>query len=568
MHVSPYAARTRRITEVLVSNGLAVLAGQLGLAERAPETLRRRILAAGGTDAAAMPGPVRLRHALEELGPVFVKLGQMLSTRDDLLPSAYTTELRHLQDATRPVAFSEIAETIREEFGRDVEDAYAHIDAEPLATASIGQAHRARLHDGTEVVVKVRKPGVEESVLTDLEILRRLAAVAAREWSLARDVDIEGLIGAFDRSMRRELDYRTEAANAERFRDDLAEDPVVRIPRVFGELSTSLVLTEEFAQGLRITDGAALDAAGVDRRALARAATRTIVKMVMVDGFFHADPHPGNMFVRDDGCLWLIDFGMTGELTSTVREDIVRLLLAVSAQDAEAVAASLLRLAPPRGAVDSRRFQHDVRALLDTVGTKALQDIDLQAFFARLTTVLRRNHLQLPPDVSLLLRMLVLTESTAIALDPEFSLGEVLAEVAPVALAQMWGPGALLRRAREAGIQALRLGEEVPARVQRLLDDYESRGVGVHLDSRDLEPLAVRIEAVGDRLVAGMTMSSLIISIGRVAATRAEAGRGVRDPLLLAAGGATALLGTYLAAGAGPLRAAGRALKRGMRPPR
>src|SRR5699024_9671771 len=193
------------------------------------------------------------------------------------------------------------------------------------------------LHDGTEVVVKVRKPGVQESVIGDLDILRHLAGIAAREWELARDVDLEGLVSAFDRSLRRELDYRTEAANAHRFARNLADDPVVRIPRVFDELTTSQVLTEQRARGLRITAAAALDAAGVDRPALARAATRTIVQMVLVDGFFHADPHPGNMFVREDGALWLIDFGMAGELSPTEREDIVRLTFALSRDDADGV---------------------------------------------------------------------------------------------------------------------------------------------------------------------------------------------------------------------------------------
>ncbi|WP_114854320.1 AarF/ABC1/UbiB kinase family protein [Brachybacterium sp. YJGR34] len=564
------AARYRQIAEVLVGNGLFALAEQVGLAEHVPAPMRRGLLASLGAAAEdredALPGPVRLRTALEELGPTFVKLGQMLATRDDLLPAEYTEELTRLQDGVTPVPYEEIAALVREELGAAADEAFAAFDHTPLATASIGQAHGARLREGTEVVVKVRKPGVQESVITDLDILRHLAGIADREWDLARDVDIVGLVEAFDRSLRRELDYRTEAANVERFRENLAGDPVVRIPRVYAEASTSQVLTEERARGLRITDGPALDGAGIDRPALARAATRTIVQMVLVDGIFHADPHPGNMFVREDGGLWLIDYGMIGELRPSEREDIVRLTFALSRHDRDGVAAALLRLAPPRGSLDRPRYHRDVQALLETVEGRALGDISLEQFFSRLTVLIRRHRLQLPSEISMLLRMLVLVEASAIALDPAFRITDVLQEVLPVALAQLWSPEAILHRVSSAGLDALHLGAEAPRRAQRLLDDYEARGVAVRMDASDLEPLIERVEATGDRVVASITMGALLVGIGRVAAASASGRpRGLRDPLLLAAGGATALLGTYLAAGAGPARTIGRVIRRSAR---
>lgn len=563
--------RYRQIAQVLMANGLSALAGQIGLAELVPDRMRRRLsdpAGAGGSERSggSLPGPARLRAALEELGPTFVKLGQMLATRDELLPAAYTEELTRLQDDATPVPYEAISAVVREELGAEVLEAYAEFDQVPLATASIGQAHRARLHDGTEVVVKVRKPGAQESVIADLDILRYLAGIAAREWELARDVDVEGLVQSFDRSVRGELDYRTEAANMDRFRRNLAEDPVVRIPQVHPALSTSQVLTEEFAHGLRITDGDALDRAGVDRPALALAATRTIVKMVLVDGVFHADPHPGNMFVREDGCLWLIDFGMIGELRATEREDVVRLTFALSRGSQDDFAAALLRLAPPRAHLDRQRFRRDVQALLDTLEGHALADISLAVFFGRLTTLLRQHRLQLPPSISTLLRMLVLTESSALTLDPAFRVSDVLEEVVPVALAQMWGPEALLRRAATTGMDALRFGAEAPASVQRLLEDYEAHGVTVRLDASDLEPIVERVEATGDRLVASITLGAMLVGLGRLAASTADGrSRGLRDPLLLAAGGATMLLGGYLAAGAGPVRSFGRMVRRGTR---
>ncbi|MGY5765066.1 ABC1 kinase family protein [Brachybacterium sp. DNPG3] len=554
-------SRYRQIADVLVRNGLPVLAGQIGLREHIPDVLRRHRPAED-----PVPAPVRLRRALEELGPTFVKLGQMLSTRSDLLPEDWTRELESLQSAAPAVPFAQVREVIERELGERAHELLDGIDSEPLASASIGQAHRARLADGTEVVVKVRKPGVGEEVIADLELLRSLASLASREWDVARDIDVEALVATFDRTLRAELDYRGEAANAERFRENLADDAAVRVPAVHAGLSTAEVLVEEDVHGIRITDAAALDAAGVDRPALARAATRTLVTMVLVDGFFHADPHPGNMFVGDDGVIALIDFGMVGRLGPTAREDLLRMLMALSHGDDEAAVSALLHLAPPRRGIDRRRLTADVGALMETLTRDPLAEVSMAAIVGRITALLRRHRLQLPPDVSTLLRMLVLTESSAVALDPEFHLSAVLDQVIPVAMMQLLSPSALAGRVGDAGLRALRLGTELPGRASRLLDDYEARGIDARLHSEDLEPFVERLEATADRLVVGMTMSALLISLGSVIA--AQPGRAsARDPLMLGVGGAVALAGAYLAAGAGPARRAARMVRRGLMKP-
>ncbi|HJB11494.1 MAG TPA: AarF/ABC1/UbiB kinase family protein [Candidatus Brachybacterium merdavium] len=557
--MAPDPSRYRRIAEVLVRNGLSALAAQIGLRDHAPEVVRRRLADAGTAD-----GPARLRRALEELGPTFVKLGQMLSTRRDLLPIEYTQELEHLRAATGAVPYSQVAEVIERELGRPPRQAYAWLEERPLASASIGQAHRGRLHDGTEVIVKVRKPGVREDVLADLELMRSLAALMSREWELARDVDVVSLVAAFDRTMRGELDYRNETAHATQMRSNLAGDPAVQVPGVIEELTTAEVLTEEYVEGMRIDDTAALDASGIDRPALAERATETLVRMVLVDGFFHADPHPGNMFVDDAGVITLIDFGMVGRLSESVREDLLHLLLALSRQDHETAVSALVQLAPPRtGGLDRRHLTRDVAALMESLSAQPLAEVPISTVLEHITALLRRHRLQLPADVSTLLRMLVLTESTAVILDPSFHLSGVLAQVVPVAMMQLLRPEAIARRLRAAGASALRVGSELPARANRLLDDYEARGVDVRLHPEDLDRIVHRLEGTADRLIVGMTMSALLVGISSVIA--AQPGRvRVRDPLMLASGGATALLGTYLAAGAGPARRLGRLVRRGI----
>ena len=261
--MAPDPSRYRRIAEVLVRNGLSALAAQIGLRDHAPEVVRRRLADAGTAD-----GPARLRRALEELGPTFVKLGQMLSTRRDL--AHRYQELEHLRAATGAVPYSQVAGHRRELAGPP-QQAYAWLEGgrwpRPRWTG-----HRGRLHDGTEVIVKVRKPGVREDVLADLELMRSLAALMSREWELARDVDVVSLVAAFDRTMRGELDYRNETAHATQMRSNLAGDPAVQVPGVIEELTTAEVLTEEYVEGMRIDDTAALDASG-STAPLARRAT-------------------------------------------------------------------------------------------------------------------------------------------------------------------------------------------------------------------------------------------------------------------------------------------------------
>lgn len=571
--------RYRQIAEVLIRFGWGAVADEVGLRARVPGfgALLRHLPHKGGhgdgdgdrtgaRDGAGrghenVPGPVRLRLAFEELGPTFIKLGQMLATREDILPPAYAHELSRLQDGTDHVPADRILEVIRRELGSDAHELYARFDEEPLATASIGQTHRAQMHDGREVVVKVRKPGITEEVYADLAILRDLASVAAKETRLAQDLDIVDLVASFDASLRRELDFTVEASNAQRFAKNLADDPVVHIPDVFPELSGSAVLTEEFASGLRITDTAALDAAGLDRPALARAAARTVVRMVLVDGFFHADPHPGNMFVREDGGIWLIDFGMVGELSDASRGDILRLVVALGRHDPDAVTRALLKIAPPRRRVDHRVLRADVSRLMETV-SGALAEMSMIDFFSQLTGMLRRHHLELPAEISTLLRMLVLTESSAIVLDPAFHLGEVVGEVGRTALLDTMSPRTLAGHLFGEGERMARIAADLPDRLLALLDDYEARGIDARLHPEDLESLVERVEGTGDRVIAGITMSALLVGIATVlAGSDGRVGR-LRDPLMLLAGTATGVLGVSLAAHAGPVRSMRRAVKR------
>jgi ubiquinone biosynthesis protein len=308
--------------------------------------------------------PVHLRMALEELGATFVKLGQLLSTRADLLSPDYLEELAKLQDAVPPVPSEVVMKTLVAEFGRPLEAVFAGFDPTPLAAASIGQVHAATLPDGTEVVVKVRRPGVVEQAEQDLEILRNVAAAASRHWQAAEQYDVVGLAQEFAQALRAEFDYLHEGRNAERFAANFAQDPAVHIPRVYWETTTSRVLTLEHIRGLKLSDPRALEGPAAARQALAHRGTHVMLKMVFEDRFFHADLHPGNFFIEAGDRFGLIDFGTVGILDERTEEHLAELVLAVSNRDYDRLVDAVLDLTPPGRQVDRERLRQDLEQMI------------------------------------------------------------------------------------------------------------------------------------------------------------------------------------------------------------
>lgn len=363
--------------------------------------------------------PEHIRMAAEDLGATFVKLGQTLSTRADLLPPAYQTELARLQDSAPPAPWPAIEAVLDAELGAARPP---HLDPTPLAAASIGQAHAGVLGDGTEVVVKVRRPGVVELIDVDLELFEEAAATLARRWPGAARYDVVALARQFAATLRAELDYVAEAANARRFATNFAGDPAVHVPKVVDEFSTARVLTLERLRGLKVDDDAGLAAAGIDRAALARRAARMTLQMVFRDGFFHADPHPGNFFVEADGRLGIIDFGMVGAVDAATRLQLLGLLAAVAAGDGDTVVDGFLALGLAGAGVDRAELRDDLVALFRSQLDRPLADVALGPLLGGVFATVRRHHLVLPPDLALLLKTIVMSEGLGARLDPSFRL--------------------------------------------------------------------------------------------------------------------------------------------------
>ncbi|MCR2816907.1 ABC1 kinase family protein [Microbacterium jiangjiandongii] len=509
----PPLGRYQEIADTLARHGLGFLAGELGITRFLPS---RRRAAAGTPPAPPADAPTQLRLVLEDLGPTFIKLGQLLSTRTDLLPPAYITELSKLQDAGPAVPAERIRETVHQELGSDPEELFASFDWTPMASASIGQVHAATLGDGTPVVVKVRRPEVVRQVQDDLEIINTLAGRAARVSSLARSYNITGIVKEFSDTLRAELDYLREARNAERFAENFATRRGVVIPRVFWETTTSRVLTLERMTGIKVSDRQALDAAGIDPGALAEAGGKIVLTMIFEDRFFHADLHPGNLFVHPDGTLAFIDFGMVGELSEELADQLADVFIGTGTRDSEALANALIELSVTQGSVDRRALRASVASFLSQHFDKPLGDIHFTRMVTDLLRILRESHLQLPHEISLVVRTLVVIEGVGVQLDPAFDLNAVLTPYARRLIRRRLSFEALSKRIGRASIDAGALMLELPTRLRRLIESVDDNGIEVHLRATELVPLFARAERIGNRVVAGIITAALINSIGQL----------------------------------------------------
>jgi len=498
--------RSGEISGVLARHSLDYVAGSLGLQRFAA------IQKLFGHAAQQVPftQPEHLRMALEEMGTTFIKLGQILSTRADLLPAEYLIELTKLQDSAPPVAFELVQEALVKELGQPLETAFAFFGREPLAVASIGQAHVARLHDGTDVVVKIRRPGVLEQVEEDLEILKRLAASAARHWEFANRYDLPGLAQEFSDTLRSELDYIREGQSAEAFATNFAGDPKIHIPRIFWDTTTTRVLTMERIQGTKINDLAALDRQGIDRSALAEYATNVTLKMVCDDGFFHADPHPGNFFIEADGRIGLIDFGMVGKVDERTQELLADLMLDISREDAERLVDVFLELGVTRERVNRDFLRRDVEHLLKTYWGRALKEVKIGQLLNEVFTVMRNHHLHLPSNLALLLKTVIMIEGLGTHLDPDFKLVSVLAPYTERLVYRQYLPSRWAPRLGRASIEMPRLSAEMPHQLRRMLTAIEHGQLQVGMRPEGFDPLLDRFDRISNRIVLGVIAAAFI----------------------------------------------------------
>ncbi len=461
--------RLREISSVLIRHGLGDVvrgAGVSTLLERAGQILQW----GQASEIAHLDLPQRVRLALEELGPTFVKLGQMLSTREDLLPAAWVNELSRLHSRVAPVPFDELLPQVEQALGRSPFDVFVDLDREPYAAASIAQVHRARLANGAPVILKIRRPGIVAKIEADLRILEHLAFLVEQERPELRRYRPTEVVGQLRRSLERELDLAVEARNTERFARNFADDLGVLIPGVYWEWTSSVMNVQEHIEGIRGDDLRAIDAAGLDRKALAARGVDAMLKMILVDGFFQADPHPGNVMFLPGNRLALIDFGMVGRLSPSRRSQIVDLLAGFVRHDEEAMLDVFLDW---RGneVVDEARLAGELGELAVDFSDAQLKDLKVGTLLHRISEILREHGIVLPADLALLFKALISLEGFGRQYDPEFRLVERAEPFLNRAISERYQPVDALRRGQATLTDFLGLVASMPRDLARLLKD-------------------------------------------------------------------------------------------------
>ncbi|MBI3791241.1 MAG: AarF/ABC1/UbiB kinase family protein [Gemmatimonadetes bacterium] len=520
--------RARHIAAVLARHGMGFITGH-----------------GGGVEDTR---PAHVRAALQEMGATFVKLGQVLSTRGDILPPDYRAELARLQDDVAPIAVEQVQARIAESLGHPVHELFASFDPVPLAAASIGQVHGAVLHDGRAVVVKVRRPGVVEQVKSDLDTMRHLAALAHRHWNDAVRFDLVAIVDEFANGLLSELDYLAEARNIERIAANFAGEPRLHVPWVDWTRTAPMVLTMERIVGIKPLDARALDAAHLDRHDLAVTASRMILKMVFEDGFYHADPHPGNFFFEPDGRIGLIDYGLMGTVDDPTREELAGLLLAVSSRDPARLVDALLDLGVAHGRVDRGALTRDAERMLRKYASLTLAELPLGPLVDDCVTLVREHGLVLPSRLALLLKTAVMAEGVGEELDPSFRLPVLIQPYARRIMRRLASPRRVLQRLQRAGLDAAGLAGDLPRYVRRFLRDGE-RGawqVGIRLD--DVDPLMTRLERLANRVVLGVLAAAFIVGLAvMLAAVRPSGFEGWTSRMVATGFVLVCGLGAYLA---------------------
>ncbi|MBI4193494.1 MAG: ubiquinone biosynthesis protein UbiB [Betaproteobacteria bacterium] len=501
--------RLHEITSVFIRHGLGDMVRRIGIAnvlERAGQILHW----GEGVESLRLEPAQRMRSALEELGPTFIKLGQLMATRVDLFPPRWIAEFEKLHSEVPPVPFDELLPALERALGRSPFEVFRDLDTTSHGSASIAQVHRARLADGSPVVLKIRRPGVRAKVDADLRILSHIAELVESEIPEARRYRPLEIVGQFSRSLERELDFTIEARNVERFAKNFADDPHIAIPGVHAQWTNETLLVQEHIEGIPGTDLAAVEAAGFDKQLLAARGAESILKMILIDGFFHADPHPGNVFYLPGNRIAMIDYGMVGRLSAQRRRQVIDLLAGLARMEEEPMLDVLIDWAGD-AYVDEAKLISDVNDLVFDYESVPLKDIRIGVLIRQFAAIVREHSIVLPSDLTLMFKALITLEGMGRQYDPEFRITEHLTPMLQQALRERYKPAEIIRRGRGAVADFFSIVGSVPRDIARLLREARRGKMRIDLDLKRLDSFGRQLDRTLDRVTMGILTASLVI---------------------------------------------------------
>jgi ubiquinone biosynthesis protein len=453
----------------------------------------------------------QLADDLEKLGPTFVKLGQLLSTRVELMPRAYLEALERLQDKVEPFPFAEVEQIITSELGVRMSKAFAEFDDQPTASASLGQVHLAKLRDGRRVAVKVQRPNIRERMFEDLDALDEIADFLDSHTEFGKRYEFARMLDEMRKSLLRELDYRQEATNLRTFHDNLREFPDLIVPLPIADYCTERVLTMEYVSGRKVTDMTPLARMEFDGAARADELFRAYLKQILVDGFFHADPHPGNVFLTDDYRIALIDLGMVGRIMPRLQEDLLQLLLAVAEGRGEEAAQTAIKIGQPKPEFDETEFTRRVSEIVAVQKSATVEQMQVGRLVLEVTTVAAETNIRVPQEMTMLGKTLLNLDQVGRALEPQFdpnaSIRQHSAEILERRLTKSLSPGNLL-----SGLLEMKdLLQRLPSRLNKFVDVISRNELKLNVDAIDEKTLILGFQKVANRITVGLIIAAMII---------------------------------------------------------
>ena len=502
--------RYRTLTNVAIKYGFGYLVDRFNL--HPVRSVKDRV---SGTHKAhpELSDPERLRLMLEELGPTYIKFGQILSTRYDILPKEYIKELEKLQDTVPPFEYGEACRIITEEFGKPIDEVFATFSCEPFASASLGQVHLATLPDGDRVIVKVQRPGIKEVIDSDLRILRDLAHFADQHIREARALNPVGVISEFERIIRAELDYTLEAQNADELRGNFSDDPTVKIPKVYWDYTRWQVLTMEFIDGIKVSDHEAIEQAGLDRKIISRNFATSFLKQIFLHGTFHGDPHPGNVLVMEGDVVAFIDFGIIGHLDQVIRADLVDFFIALSENDADSVIDVLAHIGIiDYNEIDLPQFRFEISNMITKYYGMSLRYVNTGVMMREMISMILRYHGNVPSNLLLLSKALMIEEEVCSQLDPDYNLQDLAKPFIHNLVVERMHPKRIIREWLRMIPGFGRLVRGLPHRIDQILLRAEKGTLRLEFEHHGLDHIVSELDVMSNRISSSMIISALIIA--------------------------------------------------------
>jgi len=496
--------RYKDIVALLIKYGRSDLVREAGLSTPA---IRRESLAVIGTESQ----PEELASDLEYLGATFIKLGQLLSTRGDLLPEPYLDALARLQDKVEPFSFAEVDAIVSSELGIRISKAFAEFDPEPLAAASLAQVHRARMRDGRAVVVKVQRPGVREQIVNDLEALEEVASFIDAHTEIGKRYEFVNMLEDLRRSLLREIDFQREGNNLLRLGDSLRDFRRIVIPEPIDDFTTSRVLTMDYVSGKKVTALSPLRLMEVDGAKLSEELFRAYLKQMLVDGFFHADPHPGNVFLTDDDRVALLDLGMVSNIGSTFKENLLRLLLAISNGRGDEAAEISIKMGEPKPRFDESDFRHRVSDLVAEHADATLDRIDAGQVVLRIERIAADTWFRLAPEFTMIAKALMNLDRVVYILSPTFDPNAIIREEASNLILRSLIKSVEPGRVMSGVLEVKEFVEKFPGRINKILDTVGNNELKISVDAIDERIVLDGLQKVANRITIGLVLAALIV---------------------------------------------------------